>query len=63
MIVLSKRKAEKIEKWLKVMETVHEGDTVQAGQLLAMILSDQDHARFDAKKLAYRVVNGVVRVR
>jgi small subunit ribosomal protein S1 len=28
MIVLSKRKAEKIEKWLKVMETVHEGDTV-----------------------------------
>ena len=28
MIVLSKRKAEKIEKWMKVMETVHEGDTV-----------------------------------
>jgi len=28
MIVLSKRKAEKIEKWLKVMETVHEGDIV-----------------------------------
>src|SRR6188768_314528 len=28
MIVLSKRKAEKIEKWLKVMETVHEGDVV-----------------------------------
>jgi small subunit ribosomal protein S1 len=29
MIVLSKRKAEKIEKWLKVMETVHEGDVVK----------------------------------
>ena len=28
MIVLSKRKAEKIEKWMKVMETVHEGDLV-----------------------------------
>jgi small subunit ribosomal protein S1 len=28
MIVLSKRKAEKIEKWLKVMETVKEGDVV-----------------------------------
>ncbi len=28
MIVLSKRKAEKIEKWLKVMETVHENDVV-----------------------------------
>ncbi len=28
MIVLSKRKAEKIEKWLKVMETVHENDIV-----------------------------------
>ncbi len=28
MIVLSKRKAEKIEKWMKVMETVHEGDIV-----------------------------------
>ena len=28
MIVLSKRKAEKIEEWLKVMETVHEGDVV-----------------------------------
>ncbi len=28
MIVLSKRKAEKIEKWLKVMETVNEGDVV-----------------------------------
>ncbi len=28
MIILSKRKAEKIEKWLKVMETVHEGDVV-----------------------------------
>jgi small subunit ribosomal protein S1 len=28
MIILSKRKAEKIEKWMKVMETVHEGDTV-----------------------------------
>ncbi len=28
MITLSKRKAEKIEKWLKVMETVHEGDVV-----------------------------------
>jgi len=29
MIILSKRKAEKIEKWLKVMETVHEGDVVK----------------------------------
>jgi small subunit ribosomal protein S1 len=28
MIVLSKRKAEKIEKWMKVMETVHENDVV-----------------------------------
>jgi small subunit ribosomal protein S1 len=28
MIVLSKRKAEKIEKWLAVMESVHEGDVV-----------------------------------
>jgi small subunit ribosomal protein S1 len=28
MIVLSKRKAEKIEKWMKVMETVKEGDVV-----------------------------------
>jgi small subunit ribosomal protein S1 len=28
MIVLSKRKAEKIEKWLKVMESVKEGDVV-----------------------------------
>jgi len=28
MIVLSKRKAEKIEAWLKVMETVHENDVV-----------------------------------
>lgn len=28
MLVLSKRKAERIEKWLKVMETVHEGDIV-----------------------------------
>lgn len=28
MIVLSKRKAEKIEKWMKVMETVQEGDVV-----------------------------------
>ncbi len=28
MIALSKRKAEKIEAWLKVMETVHEGDIV-----------------------------------
>jgi small subunit ribosomal protein S1 len=28
MIVLSKRKAEKIEKWMKVMEAVHEGDVV-----------------------------------
>lgn len=28
MIVLSKRKAEKIEKWMTVMETVHEGDVV-----------------------------------
>ena len=29
MISLSKRKAEKIEAWLKVMETVHEGDVVE----------------------------------
>ena len=28
MIVLSKRKAEKIEAWMKVMETVHENDIV-----------------------------------
>jgi small subunit ribosomal protein S1 len=28
MIVLSKRKAEKIEKWIAVMEKVHEGDVV-----------------------------------
>jgi small subunit ribosomal protein S1 len=28
MITLSKRKAEKIDAWLKVMETVHEGDVV-----------------------------------
>jgi small subunit ribosomal protein S1 len=28
MIALSKRKAEKIDAWLKVMETVHEGDVV-----------------------------------
>ncbi len=28
MIILSKRKAEKIEAWMKVMETVHEGDVV-----------------------------------
>lgn len=28
MIVLSKRKAEKIEAWMKVMETVHENDVV-----------------------------------
>ena len=28
MIVLSKRKAEKIEKWMKVMETVNEGEVV-----------------------------------
>ncbi|TWT36972.1 30S ribosomal protein S1 [Posidoniimonas corsicana] len=28
MIVLSKRKAEKIEKWMSVMESVHEGDVV-----------------------------------
>ena len=28
MIMLSKRKAEKIEAWMKVMETVHEGDVV-----------------------------------
>jgi small subunit ribosomal protein S1 len=36
MIVLSKRKAEKIEKWLKVMETVHEGDVV-SGQVTRKI--------------------------
>jgi len=29
---------------------VREGDTVQTGQLLAVILSDQDHARYDAQK-------------
>ena len=29
MLVLSRRKAEKIEKWMKVMETVHEGDVVK----------------------------------
>lgn len=29
MITLSKRKAEKIETWMKVMETVHEGDVVK----------------------------------
>ncbi|MCR4413795.1 MAG: 30S ribosomal protein S1, partial [Thermoguttaceae bacterium] len=28
MLTLSKRKAEKIKAWMKVMETVHEGDTV-----------------------------------
>ncbi len=28
MLVLSKRKAEKIEAWMKVMQTVHEGDVV-----------------------------------
>jgi small subunit ribosomal protein S1 len=28
MIVLSKRKAKKIEEWIRVMETVHEGDVV-----------------------------------
>jgi len=36
MIVLSKRKAEKIEKWMKVMETVHEGDVV-AGEVTRKI--------------------------
>src|SRR5262245_50440228 len=36
MIVLSKRKAEKIEKWMKVMETVHEGDVVK-GQVTRKI--------------------------
>jgi small subunit ribosomal protein S1 len=36
MIVLSKRKAEKIEKWMKVMETVHEGDEV-SGQVTRKI--------------------------
>ncbi len=36
MIVLSKRKAEKIEKWLKVMETVHENDVV-SGQVTRKI--------------------------
>jgi len=29
---------------------VREGDTVEAGQLLAVITSDQDHARYDAQK-------------
>jgi small subunit ribosomal protein S1 len=29
MIILSKRKAAKIEAWMKVMETVHEGDVVK----------------------------------
>ena len=28
MIALSKRKADKIEDWMKVMETVHENDVV-----------------------------------
>ncbi len=36
MIVLSKRKAEKIEKWLKVMETVHENDVV-SGEVIRKI--------------------------
>jgi small subunit ribosomal protein S1 len=36
MISLSKRKAEKIEAWLKVMETVHEGDVV-TGQVTRKI--------------------------
>jgi small subunit ribosomal protein S1 len=36
MIVLSKRKAEKIEKWMKVMETVREGDVV-SGQVTRKI--------------------------
>jgi len=36
MIVLSKRKAEKIEKWLKVMETVHENDVV-SGEVMRKI--------------------------
>src|SRR5207244_2150856 len=36
MIVLSKRKAEKIEKWMKVMETVHENDVV-SGQVTRKI--------------------------
>ncbi len=36
MIVLSKRKAEKIEKWMKVMETVHEGDVV-SGEVVRKI--------------------------
>ena len=36
MISLSKRKAEKIEAWMKVMETVHEGDVV-TGQVTRKI--------------------------
>ncbi len=36
MITLSKRKAEKIEAWMKVMETVHEGDVV-TGQVTRKI--------------------------
>jgi small subunit ribosomal protein S1 len=36
MIVLSKRKAEKIEKWMKVMESVKEGDVV-TGQVTRKI--------------------------
>ncbi|MEM1303629.1 MAG: 30S ribosomal protein S1 [Planctomycetota bacterium] len=36
MIVLSKQKAEKIEKWLAVMENVHEGDVV-TGKVLRKI--------------------------
>jgi len=36
MIVLSKNKAEKIEKWLKVMETVHENDVV-SGEVIRKI--------------------------
>ena len=36
MILLSKRKAEKIEAWLKVMETVHEDDVV-SGEVIRKI--------------------------
>ncbi len=36
MIALSKRKAEKIQAWMKVMETVHEGDVV-TGQVTRKI--------------------------
>ena len=47
MITLSKRKAEKIEAWLKVMETVHEGDVVSGiatRKIKGGLLVDTDRA-------------------